>query len=46
MYETNYGIKTLQNQNKVVTYKSVLFGFGDSSTPINPSFIMQNDHSF
>ena len=42
----NYGIKTLQNQNKVVTYKSVIFGIGDSSSPINPYFIMQNNPSF
>ena len=42
----NYGIKTMQNQNKVVTYNSVIFGLWDSSSPINPSFIMQNNPSF
>ena len=42
----NYGIKTLQNQSKVVIYKSVIFGIGDSSSPINPSFIIQKNPSF
>ena len=42
----DYGIKILQNQKKVVTYKSVVFGIGDSSSPINPSFILQNNPSF
>ena len=41
-----YGIKTVQNQNKVDTYKSFIFGFGDSSSPIHPSFILQNNPSF
>ena len=46
IWSFNYRIKALQNQNKVLTYKSVIFGIGDSSYPINPSFIMQNNPSF
>ena len=36
----NYVIITFQYQNRVVPYKSATFSLGDSSTPINPSFIL------
>ena len=42
----NYEVKTLQNQNKGFTYKSVIFGLWDSYSSINPSFIVQNNPSF
>ena len=37
---------TLQGQNRIFTYKSVIFGLGGSSSPINPNTILQNNPSF
>ena len=40
------GIMTLQSQNRIFTYKSVIFGLGDRRSPIDPTAILQNDPSF
>ena len=37
---------TLQSQNRIFTYKSVIFGPGGSYSPIDPTTILQNDPSF
>ena len=40
-----YGIKTLQNQNRIFIYKNVILALGGSSSPINPHIILQNNPS-
>jgi len=40
------GIMTLQSQNRIFTYKSVIFGLRGSSSPIDPTTIFQNNPSF
>ena len=40
------GIMTLQSQNRIFTYKSVIFGLGNSCSPIDPTTILQNNLSF
>ena len=39
-------IKTMKNQNRVVTYKSVFFDLGGSFSHITPFFILENNPSF
>ena len=40
-----YGITTLQNQNGIFIYKSIILALGGSSSPINPHIILQNSPS-
>ena len=40
-----YGIKTLQNQNRIFIYKNVILALGGRSSPINPHINLQNNPS-
>jgi len=40
-----YGIRTLQNENRIFIYKNVILALGGSSSPINPHIILQNNPS-
>ena len=40
-----YGITTLQNQNGIFIYKSIILTLAGSSSPINPHIILQNSPS-
>ena len=46
LYILIYGIKTLQDQNRIFGYKSVISGSGGTSSPIDPTVILQNNPSF
>ena len=41
-----YGITTLQNQNGIFIYKSIILALGGSSSLINPHIILQNSPCF
>ena len=40
-----YGMTTLQNQNGIFIYKSIILTLAGSSSPINPHIILQNSPS-